>query len=236
MTKLYVLGTLFSLLSVVLVTAAYAEPVCDAADLAVTSTPAPPRSAGTMRTHLRLLSRIVDDVDAIAIGDSIVQNWPDAALKRALNSSRVLNLGVGADRVQSILWRLEAPQLAKLRPRRVMLLVGTNNLAPDKPCAIAHGTGVVVDRINALWHPNEIVLIEVLPRGPNLTGYAEARAQLRNHIESLKQGRPNLRIMNLDSVLICSAPEQCIGYKPDLLHLTPTGYELLSEALRASLK
>jgi hypothetical protein len=76
-------------------------------------------------------------VDFLLIGDSLVEMWPQEAWTASFPDTTVLNLGVGGDTTQNVLWRLSKMPLTRIQPRRVALLIGTNNLShKDKPCAI----------------------------------------------------------------------------------------------------
>lgn len=93
-------------------------------------------------------------VDVVMLGDSILHYWagePKAPIIRSEASWKALfdgktsaNLGFGWDRVENVLWRVNNRELAELKPKTVVLLIGTNNLEfntaaetewASRPCA-----------------------------------------------------------------------------------------------------
>jgi hypothetical protein len=85
---------------------------------------------------LKLKDQIKPDV--VLIGDSITHFWagpPEAERQSGLKSWHqlfgqrpVLNMGFGSDRTQNVLWRLEHGEFDGLKPRYVVLNIGSNNL------------------------------------------------------------------------------------------------------------
>src|SRR5689334_3471192 len=90
---------------------------CDEAGIIETTTPAPPYNSSSVRRHLALADEAgrISNVDLVALGDSIVQLWPDDLLKKTTDASTVFNLGVGYDRIQNTMWRLLTGKFDHLR-------------------------------------------------------------------------------------------------------------------------
>jgi hypothetical protein len=63
------------------------------------------------------------------LGDSITQGWGDSmAFQASFGRYRPLNLGIGGDQTQHVLWRIEHGALGGVRPRLLVVLIGVNNL------------------------------------------------------------------------------------------------------------
>ena len=127
------------------------EGACDRFDLQITTTPSLPSSAEALRRNDEIARTAASRFDVVLLGDSITQLWPADVLARTFPGRMVLNLGVGRDRVQNVLWRLEADDLSRVNPREVYILAGTNNLSVDKPCAIVAGLATVIQTERRLW-------------------------------------------------------------------------------------
>ncbi len=73
--------------------------------------------------------------DLLLIGDSLAEGWDNSSLP----ALKLVNLGVGGDKVQNVLWRLDSADWSTMRPSTVLIMLGTNNLADDPPCAVVAG-------------------------------------------------------------------------------------------------
>ena len=77
------------------------------------------------------------DVDVLFLGDSITDAWggeghnPRSAGARIFQEEfvplKAANFGIGGDRTQHVLWRLQNGELDGIQPKVVMLMIGTNN-------------------------------------------------------------------------------------------------------------
>jgi hypothetical protein len=68
--------------------------------------------------------------DVIFIGDSITQGWEGEGKDvwaRFYGPRNAINLGIGGDRTQHVLWRLENGNLKGLAPKAAVVMIGTNN-------------------------------------------------------------------------------------------------------------
>src|ERR1051325_6919769 len=62
------------------------------------------------------------------LGDSLTQLWDREAWQRHFTGFPALNTGVGGDRTNHLLWRLDNGMLSHQRPKLIVLLIGTNDL------------------------------------------------------------------------------------------------------------
>lgn len=198
---------------------------CAEWDRAVTTTPAPPQTARAMLIHTRLMRTIPASVDVLVIGDSLSAGVPADLVQDLYPGKAIWNAGVGGDKTQQTLWRLD--QLGqKLQPRRVLVILGTNNIgAGDKPCAVSAGIAAVFRKIDELWNSPALTYVEILPRPP------ESSEGPRREANRLISGftRPGRTIVDVEAMQSC--PE-C--HVPDGLHLSPVGYRRLFDILRSA--
>jgi platelet-activating factor acetylhydrolase IB subunit beta/gamma len=178
------------------------------------------QTASAYRRHEQVLSRLPGSTEAIIIGDSLVQGWPP--------DGRVFNMGVGIDRTQQVLWRLQNERLQRLRPKTVVLLIGTNNLsAGDKGCAIAAGISAIVAQVKSLWAPERVLVFGIPPR---FDDRGKERNGERLAANELVRRMPGIRYIDVEERMLCCEP-----YLADRLHVNKRGYDVLSEALREAL-
>lgn len=187
-----------------------------------------------LAVHQQNLGAIRRDADVVLIGDSLVQFWPAELAARALGARRLLNYGVGLDRTQHVLWRLQAPELQALHPKLVVLLVGTNNLsAGDDACPIAAGIEAVAEHIQDLWPRARLTVISVLPRGYDFAFRDADRTAINVALKTRATSGRRWSFLDADEGISCGSKAPCEYYLPDAVHLSHRGYEVLSELLKA---
>src|SRR5262245_58519258 len=71
-----------------------------------------------------------EKAQVIFIGDSITQGWEKEGKdvwEKFYSPRNAVNLGIGGDRTQHVLWRLDNGNLKGLKPKAIVLMIGTNN-------------------------------------------------------------------------------------------------------------
>src|SRR5213592_2220653 len=88
-----------------------------------------PRPGSWMQMHERFLDQAKKgNIDLLFLGDSITQGWHDNAVwKRFYGPRNAANFGIGGDRTEHVLWRLQHGEVDGIHPRVVVLMIGTNN-------------------------------------------------------------------------------------------------------------
>src|SRR5688572_2779788 len=125
-------------------------------------------NAGFLKSHERFVEQAKKGgVDLLFLGDSITQGWGGngkelwAARYAPQNAA---NFGIGGDRTQHVLWRIENGELDGIKPRAIVLMIGTNNTATDDADKIAEGVTKIVKSAQAKTGA-KILLFGVFPRG-----------------------------------------------------------------------
>ncbi|WP_166297710.1 SGNH/GDSL hydrolase family protein [Bradyrhizobium sp. 2S1] len=211
-------------------------PACDEADQQIASTPTIPDSANALRRDLKNVSSLPAQASIVMLGDSLVEAWPEDLASSLAAGHPVLNLGVGRDRIQNTLWLLTSfeQQLKRIQPQSVILLLGTNNIYLDKPCGVRLAFDHLFDRISRIWPKAHLVQILILPRGPNMTGAKENISAVNASLSSREKSVQKYRVLDA-SAIACQNSTPCANYREDLLHLTRTGYEQLTQIVRTNL-
>ena len=114
-------------------------------------------------------------VDLVWLGDSITQDWerngaPEwdqfvPVWQRFYGDRNALNLGFNGDNTGHLLWRMQNGELAGLRPRTAVILIGANNMGRvhwSAPQTVA-GIQAVVEECRRRLPTAKIVLVSVLP-------------------------------------------------------------------------
>ncbi len=126
--------------------------------------PAPQNS--WMERH-ELLCKVADAGvgDVVFLGDSITTRWAAEPLfNKEFGKYKAQNFGIGGDRTENVLWRLQHGALSNIRPKVIVLLIGTNNLTANTVPEIAAGVEAIIKEIKARSPKTKILLLGVFPR------------------------------------------------------------------------
>lgn len=110
--------------------------------------------------------------DTVFIGDSITHNWDNIApdLQKQY-FGEVLNLGFSGDKTQDVIWRINRIDWKVVSPKRIMLMIGTNNTGHCKsgtvPENTVEGIRVIVNTLREACPQAKITLLAIFPRGDN---------------------------------------------------------------------
>ncbi|WP_338661130.1 GDSL-type esterase/lipase family protein [Pararoseomonas sp. SCSIO 73927] len=187
---------------------------------------------GQRLTERRMAGLAADPAETLLVGDSIFDGWRSAA---ADLGRPVTNFGVGGDRTENVLDRIDRAAFPPGAFRRAVLLIGTNNLARDEACAVLGGISAIVARLQQRLPGAEIVVVSILPRGPGLRARRE-KIEAVNRALAEGQAAMKIRFVNAFTPFdeACAGQEGC-PLLPDRLHPGPEGYRLLGRSIAAAL-
>ncbi|WP_269522742.1 GDSL-type esterase/lipase family protein [Coraliomargarita parva] len=145
--------------------------------------------------HRALVQEAEDNADKIQIvllGDSITYRWTVGAGKEIrqerYDPHGVINLGISADQIQHVLWRLENGEMAPLHPKMVLLMIGTNNLYNRSNEEIAYGVWKIVEYIRS-HHPETRVLVQAIFPRSRPAGRMEQIHKINDYLAKLDDGK-----------------------------------------------
>lgn len=179
-------------------------------------------------------------IDLAFIGDSITRRWRGNGNKEVWDkywgSYRVVNMGIGGDRTQNVLWRLQNGQLDGYQGRLFVLMIGTNNCFEKncEPARVAAGIKAILDLIQSKQPQAKILLLGILPVGEKPNPGREKRAAVNELIAKYAGG--SVHYMDISNKFL--EPDGTISKEvmKDFLHLTPKGYEIWAEAIKDKVK
>ena len=179
-----------------------------------------------------------EEIDLVMIGDSITQCWEDDGEPRRLWDNffaprNALNLGFNGDRTEQVLWRLQNGALDGLAPKAIVLLIGTNNTGhrQDPAEETAAGIAAILSELGERLPRTPIVLVALFPRDQSPTDplrrlNAEINAIIANHADGRK-----VRFFDMSHRFVDDTGQLKTELMPDLLHLSPAGYEMWAECM-----
>jgi lysophospholipase L1-like esterase len=179
------------------------------------------------------------NVGLVLVGDSITDLWPKTGLDSYLGllTWKPLNLGVGGERTEQVLWRLQHGELEGYKGKAFMIMIGTNNLrfTDEKPEWVAAGIRKIVEAIRRKQPQAKILLLGVFPRGINKDDPMRSRiAEINKLIAPLDDGK-KVFYMDLGKEFLDSKGNLSREIMPDFLHPSAQGYRIWLEAVKQPL-
>jgi len=187
--------------------------------------------------------------EIVLLGDSISHLWGgppnepkgnrgEAALKEAFGDKPVLNLGFGWDRTQNVLFRIQDGELDGLKPKVIVIHIGTNNLAGSQnapantPAQITEAVSLIVDKAHEKCPAAKIILMAVFPRGEQPTDPNRAKIAEINKGISANAKKPFVTYLDITDRFL--QPDGTISKEDmgDFLHPTAKGYSIWAAALK----
>src|SRR5690242_10525828 len=130
-----------------------------------------PREGNWMKRHESFNERVKQgNVDLIFIGDSITQGWEGAGKnvwQEYYAKRNAVNLGIGGDRTQHVLWRLDHGNIDGINPKLAVLMIGTNNSGSNTSQQIAEGVRLIVEKLRAKLPNTKVLVLGIFPRADN---------------------------------------------------------------------
>lgn len=183
------------------------------------------------------IKKMNGQIDLAFVGDSITARWRGGEnWNKHWGSYRAVNMGIGGDQTQNVLWRLENGELDGYKAKVFVVLIGTNNLWEKNadPADAAAGVKAIIDLIKTRHPESKILLLSIFPRGekPN-PGREKIKAV--NEIISKYAGGP-VHYMDIGNKFL--QPDGTISQEVmgDFLHLAPKGFDIWAEAISGKVK
>jgi len=219
---------------------------CNRFAVQVATNPVPYQHPHGLERTAALLSKMPDQADTILVGDSLVEFWPQGMASKQFKSAHLWNIGVGGAQSQHILWQLAKFDVPVLKPNRVFVLIGTNNLtsAAMPACAVAAGVKAVVAAAHRKWPGAKLDVMGIPPRGSDFHFRDGDRLAVNAEIKAWSQPFSYLHYFEVDaSEMTCGqydAPlkvadasgkpgtgSRCANYADDFGHFKRDGYDVI---------
>jgi len=179
-----------------------------------------------MSMHNRFVCETKEkEPDVLFIGDSVVQHLGQTEIwEKSFAPMHSLNFGIGGDATQNVLWRLQNGELEHIKPKVVVLQIGTNNHGHSADQVVG-GIKAIVDLLSENHPQAYIVVLAILPRGQNPNPLRERNDQVNQSLPAALANIPRVQVVNIDPGFI--QPDGSISHHDmfDYLHLTRLGYQ-----------
>jgi lysophospholipase L1-like esterase len=188
------------------------------------------------------------NVDVLFLGDSITDGWGGEGhsakargatiFAKEFEPMKAANFGIGGDRTQHVLWRLQNGELDGIAPKVAMLMIGTNNSNGKDNTAeeIADGVTAIVKEIHKRSPKTKVLLLGIFPRGPKPNPQREKLKQVNSIIAKLDDGGKTVKYLDIGDKFLepdGTLPKEIM---PDFLHLSEKGYQIWADAVKGPIK
>ena len=183
-------------------------------------------------------------IDVLFMGDSITDFWRTRGSNvwnQCYAPLHAANFGIGGDRTEHVLWRMDNGELDGIKPKVVVLMIGTNNTGKEKngtprnsvPEVVAGVTAVVKD-LRTRLPDSKILLLGIFPRGTFDDPQRAQVALVNTVIAKLDDGKM-VKYLDIGPNFLEADGTLPKSIMPDLLHPNQQGYQIWADAMNPTL-
>lgn len=186
--------------------------------------------------HVKKVVANKGPLDVLLVGDSITIQWSDS-WKKHFPELKSVNIGIGGDKTQNVLWRLDHGGVEGLQPKAIVLMIGNNNMffAPETGIeGAALGIQMCVKNLREKFPAALIIVAKILPAHAPGNGFYEDIKKTNAALDPLKlDSDPKLRVLDLWSEFTnADGSIKKDLFTPDNIHLSPEGYSVYASRLK----
>ena len=207
---------------------------------------------GTDRRHQQFLEIAKKgDIDVLFLGDSITDNWRTTAPAHAgkdvwdktFEPLKAANFGIGADRTQNVLWRVQNGELEGFKAKVIVLLLGTNNISAGQSIRntndqVLAGMKLVIGEIRSRQPQAKLILMGIFPRGRKADDpFRQPIKDINAELAKYDDGK-NIFFTDIGDKFLApdgSIPEDVMPDQP-ALHPNAKGYQIWADGISGKVK
>lgn len=195
---------------------------------------ATPRGDWIEQVHAHVQRAHQGGIDLLFLGDSITAGWLDRYGHQVWNERygrmKAAAFGIGGDRTEHLLWRLDHGELDGIAPKLIVVLIGTNNTARDSAEQIAEGIAAVVRDVRRRAPSAHVLLMGVFPRGEMPDDPHRAIVREINR-RTTRLADEHVTFLDIGARLVQPDGRISADVLHDFLHFTTRGYNLWADAI-----
>lgn len=193
------------------------------------------------------------EAQLVFLGDSITQGWEGngkEAWAKTWAPLKAANFGIGGDRTEHVIWRLQNGNFDGLKPKLVVLMIGTNNTGHQgRPAAehdgavyistaeqTAEGVKTILGILAKKLPETKVLLLGIFPRGATKDDAMRQQNVATNNIISGFADGQRVHYMDIGNTFLQPDGTLPKEIMPDLLHLNAKGYEMWTNAIEGKVK
>ena len=194
------------------------------------------------------------EAQLVFLGDSITHGFDNkngkAVWEKVWAPLKAANFGIGGDRTEHVLWRLEHGNFDGLKPKEIVLMIGTNNTGhqgrPQKEidnavykCTAeqtAEGIKAILAKLQQKCPDAKILVLAIFPRGPNKDDKFRQQNEATNAIVKGFADDKKVFFLDIGAKFLEADGTLSKSIMPDLLHPNAQGYQIWTDAIEAKVK
>lgn len=179
------------------------------------------------------------EAQVVFLGDSITAGWNGNGKEvfKEYAKYNAANFGIGGDRVQHVLWRVENGEFDGIKPKAVVLMIGTNNagVAENSPEQIANGIKAIIAAIHKRSPDTKVLLLAIFPRGATPADANRVKNEKVNALIAKFDDGQKVHFFDIGAKFLKPDGTLEKSVMPDLLHLNAASYQVEADAIREKL-
>lgn len=193
------------------------------------------------------------EAQIVFLGDSITHGWESkgrAVWEKYWAPLQAANFGIGGDRTEHVLWRLQHGNYDGLKPKLTVLMIGTNNTGHQGraqkeldgavyQCTAeqtAAGVKQIVGTLKEKCPGMKILILGIFPRGPDAADKLRQQNEATNALISKLADGSTVHYLDIGRTFLTPEGVLSKDIMPDLLHPNEKGYELWAQAIESRVK
>ena len=197
-----------------------------------------------MKRHNNLADGLAKQkqVDILMVGDSIIFRFERAGTpiwKKYYEKRNGYNFGSSGDRTEHILWRLQNGKLDTIKPKLVVLLIGTNNTSvrkDEKPEETAYAIEAIIKELKKRVPTAKILLLGIFPRGHKVDDHLRARNDKVNVVISKFEDKKKVFYLDIGHKFLNEDKTLNKELIKDTVHPIEAGFEVWAQAMEPMIK
>ena len=194
------------------------------------------------------------EAQLVFLGDSITHGFDNkngkAVWEKYWAPLKAANFGISGDRTEHVLWRLDHGNFDGLKPKAIVLMIGTNNTGhqgrPQKEidnavykCTAeqtAEGIKAIVAKLQQKCPDAKILILGIFPRGADKNDKFRQQNEATNAIVKGFADDKKVFFLDIGGKFLEADGTLPKAIMPDLLHPNEKGYQIWSDAIEAKVK
>jgi lysophospholipase L1-like esterase len=190
------------------------------------------------------------EAQLVFLGDSITHGWESrgkAVWEKYWAPMSAANFGIGGDRTEHVLWRLQHGNYDGLKPKLTVLMIGTNNTGhvgrvqkelngAKYECSAeqtAEGVKQIVDTLKQKCPGMKVLILAIFPRGADNNDKMRQQNEATNAIVAKLADNSTVYYMDIGKVFLTPEGVLSRDIMPDVLHPNEKGYEMWASAIKS---